>query len=153
MIHLTLLKLEKGFINLEWDMSYSICLDLLTTVHYCNCMTWYQVISAWLVKAKLIIFNNSCLCSTSSQMVTHFNKWGIGNTLHKFLHTYSKDCIICWYKIYKELYEFFIIFIIIPHSVSFLASCRIHHPHSSQVSCTISMAHSSHKREWGRQKI
>jgi len=25
------------------------CLDLLTTVHYCNCMTWYQVISAWLI--------------------------------------------------------------------------------------------------------
>ena len=28
-----------------------ICLDLLTTVHYCNCMTWYHVISAWLVLA------------------------------------------------------------------------------------------------------
>ena len=29
-----------------------ICLDLLTNVHYCNCMTWYQVIRAWLVNGE-----------------------------------------------------------------------------------------------------
>ena len=44
-------KLETEFTNFVWDLSYSmICLDLLTTVHYCNPMTWYQVISACLVK-------------------------------------------------------------------------------------------------------
>ena len=29
-----------------------ICLEQLTTVHYCNCMAWYQVISAWLFKVS-----------------------------------------------------------------------------------------------------
>ena len=49
-IHLTLLELEIGFTNFVWNLSYSmICLDLLTTVSYCNCMTWYQVISAWVI--------------------------------------------------------------------------------------------------------
>ena len=47
-IHLTLLKTWNRVTNFEWDLSYSmICLDLLTTVHYCNCMTWYHVIRAW----------------------------------------------------------------------------------------------------------
>ena len=44
-------KLETEFTKFEWDLSYSmICLDLLTTGHYCNHMTWYHVISAWMVK-------------------------------------------------------------------------------------------------------
>ena len=52
--HLFILKLETGFTNFEWDLSYSmICLDLLTTVYFWNCMTWYQVISTWLVNGLL----------------------------------------------------------------------------------------------------
>ena len=35
------------------ELQSMICLDLLTSVHYCNCMTWYQVISAWLVKQNM----------------------------------------------------------------------------------------------------
>ena len=54
-IYLTLQKIEIEFTNFEWDLSYSmICLDLLTTVHYCNLMTWYQVISAWVVNVDFL---------------------------------------------------------------------------------------------------
>ena len=44
------------------ELHSMICLDLLITVHYCNCMAWYQVISAWLVNKVTEIF--CCLRKT-----------------------------------------------------------------------------------------
>ena len=64
-IHLTLLKtwnkVYKFWVRPELQSKFF--LDLLTTVHYCNCMTWYQVISAWLVNDKYLTTGRQCVPS------------------------------------------------------------------------------------------
>ena len=58
-IHLTLLK--------TWNRVYKCWVrpelqhDLFRSTDYCNCMTWYQVISTWLVKKAVENWTPQCL--------------------------------------------------------------------------------------------
>jgi hypothetical protein len=50
-----------------------ICLDLLTIVHYCNCTTWYQVTSAWLVKEDTYVRLINCRAHLFRTSASSFN--------------------------------------------------------------------------------